>query len=187
MPNILPSPDLLADLIYITPEAAAELLSRRENPAEPTLEADKFAVDWNGTIYCYRVEVEGRTFAVALGERFTANGSHLPFENPLFDHDALVCAIEAVATICPDEDGFHLVDEGGTAELLTGGIGFPTEQEAVEEAAWLGFTFAQTRAGLVDLETFEVLIPSRGGKVSKYELAVAAGARLAAKCGASDF
>ena len=72
------------------------------------------------------------------------------------------CAIEAVATIRQAADGFHLVDEGGTAELLTGGAGFPTVKAAVEEAAWLGFTFAQTPDGLMDLETFEVLDPRRG-------------------------
>ena len=155
-------PDLLADLTYITPGAAAELLSRRAEPAEPPQGADQFAVDGNGNLYCYRVEVEGKGFAVAVGERFNANGSRLTFEAPLFDHTALDCAIEAVATIRQAADGFHLVDEGGTAELLTGGAGFPTVKAAVEEAAWLGFTFAQTPDGLMDLETFEVLDPRRG-------------------------
>ena len=108
------------------------------------------------------MEVEGKGFAVAVGERFAANGSRLTFEHPLFGRTELDCAIEAVATIRHAADGFHLVDEGGTAELLTGGAGFPTVKEATEEAAWLGFTFAQTPDGLVDLETFEVLDPRRG-------------------------
>ena len=155
-------PDLLADLTHITPGAAVELLSRRAEPAEPPQGADKFAVDGNGNIYCYRVEVEGKGFAVAVGERFAANGSRLTFEHPLFGSTELDCAIEAVATIRHAEDGFHLVDEGGTAELLTGGAGFPTVKAATEEAAWLGFTFAQTPDGLMDLETFEVWNPRRG-------------------------
>jgi len=165
--------ETLADLTYITPEAAAELLSRRAEPAEPPQAANQFAVDGNGNIYCYWVELDHRAFAVASGEQFAAGGHRLTFEVPLFAHDALACAIEAVATIRPAEDGYHLVDEGGTAELLTGGAGFLTEQAAVEEAAFLGFTFAQTPSGLVDLETFEVLNPHDGGKVKKYDLAAA--------------
>jgi len=161
MNKTLPS-DLLADLTYITPSVAAELLNRRPEPAEPTQATDKFAVDGNGNLYCYRVEVEGKGFAVALGERFSASGKRHPFEIPLFAASAMDRGAEAVATVRHARDGFHLVDEGGTGELLTGGAGFPTVREAAEEAAWLGFTFAQTPDGLMDLETFEVLTP-RGG------------------------